>query len=76
MRKPAREDELVNEQIEESDSDDADQKSRQKKGKNQKLWWWAHYRGTITTIQAYVGMYLLWDLRHGFRREEYCVCSS
>ena len=22
------------------------------------------------------GMYLLWDLRHGFRREEYCVCRS
>jgi hypothetical protein len=31
MRKPAQEDELVNEQIEESDSEDADQKSRQKK---------------------------------------------
>lgn len=55
MRKPAQEDELVNKQIEESDSEDADKKSRQKKGKNQKLWWWAHYRGTITTIQAYVG---------------------
>lgn len=83
MRKPAQEDELVNKQIEESDSEDADKNPDRKKAKTKN-----YGGGHITEVlllrskpmlglsEPVSGMYLLWDLRHGFRREEYCVCCS
>lgn len=46
MRKPAQEDELVNKQIEESDSEDADKKSRQKKWQKPKTM-------VVGTLQRY-----------------------